>query len=222
VIKLVAFDWNGTLVADTQTVVDCTNVQLKVFENKKINIKIYREYFEIPVNKFFENIGIDPKVVEKSYRKSGDIFHFEYEKRVNKCRTRRGAKTLLAWLSGQSIKSVVFSNHATQRINEQTGRLKLTKYLDAILANETIHDAYTIKGKEKRLLEYIERNKIKSSEVLVVGDTTEEITIAKDMNTQVVAISNGHSTTARLREAKPNYLINNLGQITSIIDKINH
>src|SRR3990167_7930591 len=219
-IKLVAFDWNGTLIADTQTVVDCTNIQLKAFRNKKIDIKIYRQTFEIPVNKFFENIGIDPKAIGNAYRKAGDIFHFEYEKRVKRCRTRSGAKKILGWFKEAGTKSVIVSNHAANRISEQTDRLKISRYFDAILGNDTTHDSYTMKGKEKRLLEYITKNRIKPSEVLIVGDTPEEIIIAKDMGTHVAAITYGHSTITRLKATKPDYLISDLGQIINIVRKI--
>lgn len=220
-IKLVAFDWNGTLLADTQTVVDCTNIQLKVFGNKKIDIKIYRQTFEIPVNKFFENIGLDPKIIKEKYSKSGDIFHREYETRVKKLRTRFGAKKLLASLDTKKIKSVIVSNHAAHRIKEQADRLKISHFLDAILANDNTHDSYTIKGKEKRLIDYLKKNKIKNAEVLLIGDTTEEIIIGRDMGSKTVAITNGHSTTIRLRAAKPDYLIDNLGEVIGIVKKLN-
>lgn len=220
-IKLVAFDWNGTLIADTQTVVDCTNIQLKVFGNKKIDIKIYRRTFEIPVNKFFENIGLDPKIIKEKYSKSGDIFHREYETRVQKLRTRSGTKKLLSWLHNQKIKSVIVSNHATHRIKEQTGRLRITGLLDAILANDNTHDSYTIKGKEKRLIEYLQKRRVKNNEVLIIGDTDEEIIIGRDMGSKTVGITNGHSTTKRLRAAKPDYLINNLEEVIGIIKNLN-
>jgi phosphoglycolate phosphatase-like HAD superfamily hydrolase len=220
-IKLVAFDWNGTLIADTQTVVDCTNKQLKVFGNKKISIIIYRQTFEIPVNKFFQNIGLDPKIIEKKYKKSGDVFHREYEIKVQNLRTRSGSKKLLEWLKNKKVKSVIFSNHATHRIKEQTDRLKISGFFDAILANYNTHDSYTIKGKEKRLIDYLKREKIKHSEILIIGDTDEEIIIGRDMGSKTVAITGGHSTTKRLRAEKPDYLINNLGEIVEIIKKLN-
>src|SRR3990167_8155487 len=220
-IKLVAFDWNGTLIADTQTVVGCTNEQLKVFGNKTIDIKIYRQTFEIPVNKFFENIGLDLKNIEKNYRKSSDIFHHFYEKKVKRCRTRSGTKNILKWLKTQKIKSVIVSNHATERITQQTKRLKIAEYFDTILANDNTHDSYTIKGKEKRLIDYLRKKKIVANEVLVVGDTIEEIIIGKDMGAKTVAITNGHSTTSRLKAAKPDYLINNLSEVIKIVKKLN-
>lgn len=220
-IRLVAFDWNGTLIADTQTVVDCTNEQLKVFGNKKIDIKIYRQAFEIPVNKFFQNIGLEPKIIEKKYKQSGDIFHREYEIKVKYLRTRQGAKKLLRFLNENKIKSVIFSNHAAHRIKEQTDHLQITDYFDKILGNENTHDSYTVKGKEKRLIEFLTKANIKHNEVLIVGDTDEEIIIGSKMGAKTAGITNGHSTTKRLRAAKPDYLIDNLKEVIGIIKNLN-
>src|SRR3990167_3374968 len=220
-IKLVAFDWNGTLIADAQTVVDCSNEQLKIFGNKKIDIKNYRQNFEIPVNKFFKNIGLHPKNIEKNYMKSGDIFHTCYEKKVNKLRTRAGTKKTLEWLKLRKINSVIVSNHAVDRIHKQIVRLKIVQNFDEILANRHTHDSYTIKGKENRLIDYIQSKRLKPTEVLVIGDTQDEIIIGQDMGARTVAITNGHSSIVRLKAAKPDFLINNLGELIAIIRQIN-
>lgn len=221
-IKLVAFDWNGTLLADTQTVVDSTSEELSELYGRKIDIKEYRREFVIPVVTFFKNLGISQEDLDKNYGRSSDIFDREYQKRVFKTRTRYGTRKLLAWLKDQSIKSVIFSNHSTYRVIQQTDRLKITHYFEKILANDRVLDAYSIKGKEKRLIEYLAKIKIKHNEVLVIGDTDEEIIIGRDMGSTTVAITNGHSTTTRLRAVHPNYLINNLEELIGIIKKLNN
>src|SRR3990172_6803105 len=111
-IKLVAFDWNGTLIADAQTVVDCSNEQLKIFGNKKIDIK-----------KFLKNIGLHPKNIEKNYMKSGDIFHTCYEKKVNKLRTRAGTKKTLEWLKLRKKKFVIFIKKTQKKKNKKKKNL---------------------------------------------------------------------------------------------------
>ena len=222
-IKLVAFDWNGTLIADAQTVVDCSNIQQKrgFGSNKIITIKTYRDTFDIPVNKFFISLGLNPKLVKQKFKEAADVFHQEYEKRVKRCRTRKGVKTILKWLQGNSIQSVIVSNHAKERIKKQLRRLKIDKLINSTLANEHIYIAYTIKGKEKRLINYIAKNKIKPQEILVIGDAIEDIKIGKDMDAKTVALTNGHCSNIRLKATKPDYLINNLKELIPIVTKLN-
>ncbi len=220
-IKLVAFDWNGTLLADTQTVVNATSIELNELYGRKIGIGEYRQEFVIPVRTFFINLGISEKELDKNYKKSAAIFEREYEKRALRCRTRSGTRKLLEWLKSQNIKSAIFSNHKINGVLRQTERLNITNFFAKILANDHMRDAYSIKGKEKRLIVYLKNQKIPHSQVLVIGDTDEEIIIGRDMGAKTVAITNGHSTTARLKAEKPDYLINNLEEVIGIIKNLN-
>lgn len=220
-IKLVAFDWNGTLLADTQTVVDATSIELNELYGRKIEISEYRREFVIPVRTFFINLGISEKELDKNYKRSAAIFEREYEKRALRCRTRSGSRKLLDWLKSQNIKSAILSNHERKGVIRQTNRLKITDYFDCILGNDLMRDAYSIKGKEKRLIEYLKSQNIPHNQVLVIGDTDEEIIIGRDMGSKTAGITNGHSSTARLRAAKPDYLINNLEEVIVIIKKLN-
>ena len=220
-IKLIAFDWNGTLLADTQTVVNATSIELNRLYGRKIGLQEYRREFVIPVRIFFINLGIGEKELDKNYKKSAAIFEREYEKRALRCRTRSGSRKLLEWLKSQNIKSAIFSNHEINGVLRQTERLNITNFFDKILANNHMRDAYSIKGKEKRLIEYLKNQKIPHSEVLVIGDTDEEIIIGHDMGSKTVAITNGHSTTIRLRAAHPDFLINNLVEVIGIVKKLN-
>jgi len=54
--------------------------------------------------------------------------------------------------------------------------------------------------------------------VLIVGDSTEEIEIGKRIGIKNVAITGGWVATSRLKNAQPDYLINNLGKLRSIIE----
>lgn len=222
-IKLVAFDWNGTLIADGQLVADCCNVELKdgYKVNKTIDLKIYREVFDIPVNQFFIDLGLDPKLVEEKTTEAADVFHKAYEKGIKKCRTRKNVRSTLHWLQENDIQSVIVSNHAKEKIEEQLKRLKIHNLINHVCGNDHIYVSYTIKGKEKRLIDYLDKHNIKPQEVLLIGDAVEDVVIGNDMGTQTAALTNGHCTTARLKAEKPDYLISNLSEIKNIILKLN-
>lgn len=57
-----------------------------------------------------------------------------------------------------------------------------------------------------------------TSQVLVVGDNIEEIHVARELGTKIAAITHGNCSTARLKAAKPDYLINNLKEVRGIIE----
>ena len=55
-IKLVVFDWNGTLFADAQAAVHGANARLTFLGLEPITLKQYREAFEIPASKIINGV----------------------------------------------------------------------------------------------------------------------------------------------------------------------
>lgn len=220
-IKLVAFDWNGTLIADIAPTLRAVNSTLKTFGFKPISLLRYRQTFDIPVAQAYENVGIDKKWVIKNSKKISKAFLSYYEPNVKQVRTRKNLKKLLAWLGNHKTEQIIFSNHQQDKIKHQLERLRLSKHFTQILANSRQHKAYTSRNKEAWLKDFVRKKELKGNEVLVVGDTAEEIDIGKKIDAVTVAITGGNFTTSRLKAAKPDFLINNLGELISIIKQIN-
>jgi len=80
---------------------------------------------------------------------------------------------------------------------------------------------YFKRSKGDKLKDYLKTNNVKPSEILVVGDTVEEIEIARELGAISVAITNGYNSTKRLKSKKPDYLLNDLRKIEGIITNIN-
>jgi phosphoglycolate phosphatase len=217
-IKLVAFDWNGTILADMQCMLDADNYVLSKLGKSPINMAQLREAFDMPISKFFKNLGI----AESEYKNNKHLFtegwHGYYEPRVAGARTRAGTKEILQWLNKQQISTILFSNHIQDAIRVQLKRLKIDDLFKVVLANTDTSASY-FEGKKKRLAEYIKQKGYKTEEVLVVGDTTEEIEIAKELGIVSVSVTGGNHSLKRLKAAKPDYLIHNLAELKDIIKK---
>src|ERR1700690_1103145 len=97
-IKLVAFDWNGTLLADTGATVASDNYALKKMGFKTITVKQYRETFDIPIVKYWHNLGYDDNFLKQNFEKLEKYYYQSYEKLENECRARKGVKLSLNWL----------------------------------------------------------------------------------------------------------------------------
>jgi len=220
-IKLVAFDWNGTLIADTWPILEGVNLVLKSFGKKPVTRKQFLKDFDVPVSIAYKNHGLDIDSIEGGREKISQIFHTYYEKRVENIRTRSNARTVLDHLKKKGIASLVFSNHTQFGVDKQLKRLKLLPYLETVMANPERHHALIKRGKEERLKDYLVSKKLPPNEVLIVGDTIEEIQIAKSLGSMVCSITHGNCSTRRLKAAKPDYLISDLGQMINIIQHIN-
>jgi len=219
-IKLVAFDWNGTLLADTNAVLKAANMVFESMDGKTISLKVLRETAMVPVSESYVKLGYDIKIVLEKAEIHANIFHPNYEKLASKVRTRIGARKLLHYLKRKKIGSIIISNHTKKGVEAQLKRLKIEQYFDRFLANEDLSASIKERMKEKKLLLYMEENKIKNSECLIIGDSLEEIEVGKSLGIKSVAIKDGNYSTKRLKQAGPDFLIGNLKELIPIIESL--
>lgn len=220
-IKLVAFDWNGTLFADANTVNESANHFIQQLGGKPVNLSFYRKHFQIPVIDYYTKVGLDREHILKNSKTRSQIFHDHYEQKALKLRTRQNAKNLLAYLKEEKIESVILSNHTVKGINIQLKRLKIEHYFTKVLANNEIDSALKGLNKGARLVEYFKVEQIRAKNGLIIGDTAEETEIGKSLGMVTVSITHGHSTIGRLKAAKPDFLISDLKQVIPIIKSLN-
>lgn len=216
-IKLIAFDWNGTLLSDTVAAWQAGNETFKMYKMKPISLSEFRKTFSIPISKLWTAHGGDKKVLTKQALE----YHPLYEQRAKHSRTRAGSKETLNWLKKQGIKKVIYSNHISSEIRKQLERLKINKYFPQILARSANDFSHVhSRGKEDKLVKFVRRHKYQPKEVLTVGDTEEEIEIGKRHRFHTVAITGGYNSAARLKKHKPDFLIHNMIELKNIIKKL--
>lgn len=220
-IKLVAFDWNGTIFADTYAALESEYKVFKFLKLKPLTLKEFQKHYDVPVKKLFIAVGMPENSVDRQVQKITDIFHLEYEAKAIKIRIRANTRYLLKWLLKQGISRVIFSNHTGGRIEIQLQRLKIQQLFSAVLANTHLDSAFKGRNKKATLRNFIRAKGLNAREVLVIGDTIEEIEIGQELDTHTVALTGGCCSRARLKEAKPDFLISNLKEVIDIIKQLN-
>lgn len=221
-IKLVAFDWNGTLLSDTQITLKAENIALKAIGVKPISLKKFQETFDIPVTRYWDNMGFSKSFVKTHINTIENTFHSQYKIFADRARTRSGVRDSLKWLVGQNIVRVIFSNHDIPNIKRNLARLKTEKLLTAVLANSGDERLQVFnRHKGQKLDYYRKQNNFKPKEIITVGDMCEEIEIGKQYGYHTVAITGGFNSTTRLKAAKPDFLIHNMKDLIPIIKKLN-
>jgi len=215
-IKLVTFDWNGTLLADTQACMDAGNHVIKTFGGKPLPKNEYKRVFDFPTLEFYCNQGADREaLIANDY---AGVFHEYYEPRASKCHTRRGAREVLSWLDDKSIDSVILSNHIKDAIIQQLQRLSIKEYFAEVLGNEDAKSTASGKNKIQRIHNYLSQTNYDPKESIIIGDSPEDIGIGKELGMQTIAITDGYFSTSRLRASNPDHIISNLAQMIYIIE----
>ncbi|OGG71184.1 hypothetical protein A3F27_02730 [Candidatus Kaiserbacteria bacterium RIFCSPHIGHO2_12_FULL_53_13] len=218
-IKLVVFDWNGVLIADTQATLDIDNHIFRSTGRKQIDIKTYREKFTMPVRDFFVAMGFSEEEIARESRNVQKLFHSIYEPRIAKIRTRGGARQLLQFLKDRNIEAVILSNHTKEGLQNQLERLGIGHHFSRVITND-MHATMERKNKADKLAYLVKKSSYKKNEILIIGDSPEEAEAGKRAGIRTVAITGGYYSTRRLKEAKPDYLIHNLLDMIDIIKKV--
>lgn len=218
-IKLVAFDWNGTLLADAVVCWKIDNDIFKELNKPLLSFKRYQEIFDVPVSKMFLAHGFSQKELDQHSEYIVDTFHDAYESWELKARTRTGARQILKWLKKQKIATIIFSNHGLKNLEKQMNRLDIGQYFDIVIGNDHRGGSFNSRSKKEKLAAYIKKNGFKANEVLLVGDTLEEIEIGKVIKAKTVAITGGYNSRKVLAKQKPNYIITNLLELKKIVLK---
>lgn len=130
-IKLIAFDWNGTLLSDTATTLKSSNRSFKRYALKPVSILKFRQTFTIPIISYWTANGLTKKI---DFIEQSTFFHSDYNEAANFTRTRAGTKLLLNWLKSNHIQSIIFSNHVTPEITKQLIRLNIFEFINEVFA----------------------------------------------------------------------------------------
>lgn len=214
----VIFDWNGTLLADTQCCWRATNSVLKHLGKKLVTLDDYRTHHTIPFADMYKTFGCDAQELTERRTEIQTVWNGAYDEQSQAARLRRGARGMLTALQEMQYRALILSNHTIANISGHTKRLGVHDCFEAILANDKVGGAFLRKSKGERLPDYAQQNGY--AKAIIVGDSVEEIEIARENNIVSVALSGGVYSTKRLRAAKPDFLIHNLTEIPAIAQHV--
>ncbi len=219
-IKLVVWDWNGTLFDDTRAVLQTANeIEIPTFGLPELTLTRLREVHEVPLINAYYSLGVSREDFRSKSPSFIDKFYSRYKTLSANNRTRPGVNPTLAALEKLNIDSIILSNHYLADIHSHLSRLNLSHYFSMVLANDTPGTAHHT-GKKHRLESYLQANHYLPEEVLVVGDTPEETHIAQALTLQSAAISGGICSRKRLVAAKPDYVISSVKQVVNIVEEL--
>jgi phosphoglycolate phosphatase-like HAD superfamily hydrolase len=214
----IVFDWNGTLFADTRHAWRATNHTLKLFNCKPVSLDHYRNSWAVPISDLYIALGCNAQELFERQKELYDVWHDMYESRAKLARLRRGARKVLQTLNEQQFDVLILSNHTKVNISVHTQRLGIHGMFSTILANDDPRRNFTNRDKSDRLKKYLETSN--TQQALLVGDTIEEIEIARHHGVVSVAVTHGQCTTRNLRVARPDFLISNLNEVPAIAERV--
>ena len=191
--KNVVWDYNGTLVDDTQLCLDIMNDQMREMGMERISLADYREKFTLPVRDYYVNLGFDFR--EKSYEEAAQYFIREYAARRLTCKLHNGVKELLSRVVGEGGQNFVLSAYRHDALAEMLDHYDIRKYFSGIQGISNDYAASKIDEGRKLISEL----NLDKSQSVMLGDTMHDYEVAADLGIDSILIAAGHISFSRLK-----------------------
>jgi phosphoglycolate phosphatase len=215
--KHIVFDWNSTLLDDFPIIHECMNLILQQVGRDAVSIDHFRACYDVPFEKLYSNLGFANGELNDMMQLDRHVFHRHYEPRAEKAVLREGATEILQLVNEKGVRSYILSNHIVEPIRTQLRRLDIEHFFAEVLAYANEASQFRDMTKGERLRRYIFNNGMQGHPTIIVGDSVEEIQIAKAEGLVSVAITGGGAQEERLRHEKPDYVIHSLHELRPIL-----
>jgi phosphoglycolate phosphatase len=213
------FDWNSTLLDDFHIIHECMNLIMQRVGRSPITIDRFRACYEVPFELLYSNLGFANGEVDRMMNLERDVFHDFYEPRAENAPLRDGAVDLLRHAKDKGLPAYILSNHIVEPIRAQLRRLEIEPYFAEVLAYATRAEQFRDMTKGERLRRFMAERGIEAGRTMIVGDSVEEIQIARAEGLTSVAITGGGALEERLRSEKPDYVIHALRELKPILQE---
>jgi phosphoglycolate phosphatase len=213
--KYIAWDWNGTLLDDTDITLESGNKMFKYLNLPSMDVDTFRQKYVMPLKTFYNNLGIG--IGEERFEDARHAFFEHYEPLVETTSLRTGAVEILEQTKQNQVTNIIVSNHVIDQINILLQRHNIQDYFEDVVAFTGYGTEHRQLSKGEKLKLYVDDHSLHNGDMMIVGDTIEEIEIAKELDMTSVAITGGLYSEERLRTLKPDYLIHSLGELKPIL-----
>lgn len=192
-MKHILWDWNGTLLDDTQAALDTLNIMLARRGAKPITLEFFRDRFAFPCRPFYDTIGMHVEDSEwDALAKEYHDLYAEQPKELNR-ETIAALETVKRAGARQSIISALRQD----LLDEVTERTGVARYMECVYGVDNLDGA----SKLDRALELMTR--IDGDDAVVIGDALHDKEIADALKVGCVLFGGGSHAVWRLRAAAP-------------------
>ena len=192
-IKTIIWDWNGTLLNDTDICIESMNDMLGKRKLPALSLQRYREIFNFPVRNYYVSAGFDFEV------ENFDVVAIEfmdlYFKRLSQAGIFDEATEVLSELKRLGIKQVLISAMEHNSLLASVKEKGLFEYFDHISG---INDHFA-DGKIENAKKIVSVLKLDLTKTLMIGDTIHDFEVATDLGVVCLLIANGHQSIERLK-----------------------
>ena len=205
-IRNIIFDWSGTLVDDLPAVWKATNFVLARADRPEMSLEEFRAEFSLPFTNFYHRHT--PHVPLPQLE---DWFHSHYREIQDSVAELPYARDFLEFCRARQLRTFVLSTIHHDHFLIQSRVTGFADYLER---------PYTdVLDKRRKIHEILRENQLQPEETLFIGDMQHDIETARHGGIHSCAVLTGYNTLEQLREAKPDLIVEHLGELRHILEQ---
>lgn len=201
----IIWDWNGTLLDDTQAGLNAVNAMLDARGLPMIDLDAYRERFGFPVQDFYRAIGF--RLENEDWDAMACEFHDRFLSDTT-LRLHEHALSVLTLFRQTGVPQSVLSASEQSILDDMMRDFGVSHFFDAMFGTDNLY------GHSKLDLGHalLQRLTLQPENVLLVGDSLHDHEVATALGTRCLLIAQGHQSHSRLaRSGSP--VLEDLAQI---------
>ena len=202
----VIWDWNGTLLDDTELAVQTMNGMLDRRGLPKLSVDNYKEVFTFPVRDYYQKIGFDFE--REPFEIPAIEFIDQYNRQVNGCKLHPSAMKVLNYFQSVGIRQFVLSAMQQDTLDQCLKHYKINHFFERALGLDDHYAASKVENGHRLISDL----KLDASELVLIGDTVHDFEVASGLGCQCVLIANGHQSKSVLQSTGV-LVIDQLGQL---------
>jgi phosphoglycolate phosphatase len=193
----ILWDWNGTLLDDTQAAFDTLNIMLRKRGAEEITMDFYRDNFSFPVRPFYEAIGV--KLEAEDWDELAVEYHDIYalqRKKLN-IETVAALSAVSEAGAGQSIISALRQDLLTAAVRDEYG---LGGFFEYIYGVDNLDGASKLTRAQELVANLRRRGEY---DLTLIGDSLHDKEVADELGVKCVLCSQGSHAHWRLERVAP-------------------
>lgn len=187
-VKLIIWDWNGTLLNDVSVCVEAMNALLSERKLPLLNESDYRDIFTFPVKNYYQQLGFDFN--SEPFEVPAMQFMDLYRGKIHEAGLQEGIITLLRKMQQSGFVQVILSAMEQELLNELLGHFLIRNFFEFTYGIDNHFGG----GKLERGLELMRQLNISPSECLLIGDTEHDAEVARALGCSCILFAGGHQS----------------------------
>lgn len=196
----VIWDWNGTLLNDTDLAVEIVCGQLTKYGLPPMSIERYKDVFGFPVKDYYEKIGFD--FSKHSFTEIGDCFIENYYAKIHEIDLFHGVKDWLSAIQSSGIQQSILSAAKQAHLEQWLPHFGIAHHFENICGIDNHYAA----GKIERGQQLVKLLGHPPCEAILIGDTDHDLEVGEALGVDVLLVADGHQSPERLHLIHHNVL----------------